>query len=361
MATVGPSRVRGEIIELAHAGLGMQEFAKRAARVVARAVPFDGVAVVMCDPATALPTDKWLENSVTGSDGARLADIELLEPDVNKISDLANSTRPAAAMSAATDGHLERSVRYRELLRPRGFGDELRVACVRGARAWGVIVLHRELGRPDFDATEVELLAALSSGFAEAFQRANLAPFETADRSESEPGLLVLDDEDRIEMVNDAAAGWLDDLGDDPHQLPVVVTAVAHSARAAASGRSDVIATSRVRAASGRWALLRGSLVRNGTRARTVVTVESARVPELAALIVEAHGLTERERGVTELVAQGRSTAAIAGRLHLSVFTVQDHLKAIFDKLGVSSRGELVAKLFVDHYYVEGRLSDPRR
>jgi hypothetical protein len=29
---------------------------------------------------------------------------------------------------------------------------------------------------------------------------------------------------------------------------------------------------------------------------------------------------------------------------------VRDHVKAIFGKVGVSSRGELVAKLFAEHY-----------
>ena len=29
---------------------------------------------------------------------------------------------------------------------------------------------------------------------------------------------------------------------------------------------------------------------------------------------------------------------------------MRDHVKAIFDKVGVSSRGELVAKLFAEHY-----------
>jgi hypothetical protein len=29
---------------------------------------------------------------------------------------------------------------------------------------------------------------------------------------------------------------------------------------------------------------------------------------------------------------------------------VQDHLKAIFEKVGVSTRGEVVARLFLEHY-----------
>ena len=53
---------------------------------------------------------------------------------------------------------------------------------------------------------------------------------------------------------------------------------------------------------------------------------------------------------MTQLVAQGLSMNAIARRLHLSPWTVQDQLKAIFDKVGVGTRGELVARVFFEHY-----------
>jgi DNA-binding NarL/FixJ family response regulator len=363
MATLAPDAVRDDVLRLAHGGLGFDEFATRVTRALNRAVPFDGVAVVACDPATSLPTDKWVQNSITGSAGSRLAEIELREPDVNKFNELALTPRRARSLSEATGGKLDRSPRHRELLRPRGFGDELRVACVRGLGMWGLIVMHRDLDQPDFAAREVKLLASLSNSLAEAFQRVNLegrlSPDVTSPR-DSAPGLLLLDEEDRIEMANEAGGGWLDELREDGRDLPLVVTEVARRARAVAAGQRDGMATARVRTASGRWAVVRGSVLRNESRTRSAITVEAARLPQLAALIVDAYDLTEQERRVTELVARGLPTAAIAHQLHLSAFTVQDHLKAVFSKLDVSSRGELVAKLFVDHYYVDGGLRDPR-
>ena len=67
-------------------------------------------------------------------------------------------------------------------------------------------------------------------------------------------------------------------------------------------------------------------------------------------MIVAAYGLTDRERDITELIARGLSTRDIASRLHVSAYTVQDHLKSIFEKSGTGGRAELVARLFVDHY-----------
>jgi DNA-binding CsgD family transcriptional regulator len=286
------------------------------------AVPFDAVAVMAFDPATALPVDTW-----------SVGEIELDEADIDAFRQLAASGR--------------RVVRRSDEGGETGGGDELRTVCVGDSGMWGAILMRRLPGAPNFTTREAALLASLSVKHAD-FQRARLEQDLSAGADDREPGLLLLDDEDRVEMASAGAAAWLDELLDDGRPLPFVVTQVAERARAIASGRSDDAATARVRAASGRWVRVCGSVVCNETRARTAITLEPARAPELAEIIANAHGLTARERRVTELVAQGLTTAAVAAKLYLSTYTVQDHLKAIFEKLHVSSRGELVARLFLD-------------
>jgi two-component system, NarL family, nitrate/nitrite response regulator NarL len=54
--------------------------------------------------------------------------------------------------------------------------------------------------------------------------------------------------------------------------------------------------------------------------------------------------LTEREREVLILVAEGRSAPEIGARIHLSPATVKSHLQAIYEKLGVAERAAAVAE-----------------
>jgi DNA-binding CsgD family transcriptional regulator len=57
----------------------------------------------------------------------------------------------------------------------------------------------------------------------------------------------------------------------------------------------------------------------------------------------EFGGLTERERQVAALIAQGESNGAIAKSLLITVRTVEAHVTRILDKLGLKSRAEIAA------------------
>jgi DNA-binding NarL/FixJ family response regulator len=54
--------------------------------------------------------------------------------------------------------------------------------------------------------------------------------------------------------------------------------------------------------------------------------------------------LSDREREVLELVAQGQANSAIAARLHLSDKTVRNHVSNILAKLRVADRAQAVAQ-----------------
>ena len=47
---------------------------------------------------------------------------------------------------------------------------------------------------------------------------------------------------------------------------------------------------------------------------------------------------------------RGQSTAQISAALFIAPYTVQDHLKAIFEKVGVHSRKDLMGRVFFEHF-----------
>lgn len=52
--------------------------------------------------------------------------------------------------------------------------------------------------------------------------------------------------------------------------------------------------------------------------------------------------MTNREREIMELLADGRNNTAIAKALFISPSTLKNHITRIFDKLGVASRSEAI-------------------
>jgi DNA-binding NarL/FixJ family response regulator len=62
--------------------------------------------------------------------------------------------------------------------------------------------------------------------------------------------------------------------------------------------------------------------------------------PEVVRRVLARAGadtLTAREHDVLTAMAEGRTNAAIAGRLHVSASAVEKHVNAVFDKLGLAA------------------------
>ena len=103
MAISSPERVRDDLTRLLHRGAGVREFSLAAARIVGRAVPFDGVCVLTMDPASLLPTGEVVENGLPPEATARMTEIEIHGEDFNGFAALA-PPRGAQPRSAPQPG-----------------------------------------------------------------------------------------------------------------------------------------------------------------------------------------------------------------------------------------------------------------
>jgi DNA-binding CsgD family transcriptional regulator len=352
VTTRGRLEDRQRFVRLLHRGLDLAAFFDAADRTLAGVVLFDASCWLSLDPATLLPTSHFTRE--LGADHLlALAANEFLDDDVNKFADLARARRPVGILSQATGGDLRRSPRFVKVLAPHGHaeGDELRAVFLEGETVWGCVALHRRRGR--FQDLEAGLVAAVAGYIGEGIRRAILATALAADAGTDPPGLILLRGDDSVESMTPAARRWLAELVDstgDGAALPLIVISVADKARRAAASEIQEVASVRLPTRTGGWLRVHASLLDGKADGRIGVMLHPAREPELAGLIIEAYGLSRREREVTRLVLQGRSTREIADDLHVSPYTVQDHLKAIFAKVGVGSRRELVANLFLRYY-----------
>jgi hypothetical protein len=157
-----------------------------------RVVPFDGACWHTLDPGSDLITQHRLQD--IPDHFPVLANNEYAVEDVNKFAELARTPRKAATLYEVTGGHPERSPRFRELLEPNGAGPELRSAFVADGAVWGALILVRRAGQPEFNETDVDLLARASGLFARAVRRGLVAEACVASRGTSHaPGVVELD------------------------------------------------------------------------------------------------------------------------------------------------------------------------
>jgi hypothetical protein len=197
-ATQG-DRVFSEVKRLCYAGLDEATLLREVADRLRRAVPFEGYCAHAVDPLSGLISNAVPEE-MGGEKEARLFLEHLyFAEDVNEYNYMVRSRRPVALLSETTGGRLERSLRYRELMEPLGFGYELRGVFTAGSELWGAIDVRREKGRPDFEAREIMLFRRvaphLGAGLKAAVLRSQTPPEMGGDGNS---GVLVLDHWGRV-------------------------------------------------------------------------------------------------------------------------------------------------------------------
>lgn len=312
-------------------------------------VPADVWCGVVVDPATLLDTGGEHRDGFPAEVMPRLFEIEHAEQDdIDCLRALVRRPEPVSLLSASTKGDLESSKYYREILQPLRLADEMRVLLRDGGRTWGLLVMCREESSAPYRATDMILAASLAAPASVALRRSLLVGGIDRGGVHDAPGVVTVHADNSTSAMSPTAQQWFEELGG---SLPIAVLAVVGRARGGAVGQ---VTTSRARTRAGVWVTLHAWRNQDAT---VMVSVGRSQPGELVAIILDAYGLTPRERAVAQLVLIGRSTSEISNVLGLSAHTVQDHLKAIFDKTGVHSRRELVADLFMRHYLPQ--LQDP--
>jgi DNA-binding CsgD family transcriptional regulator len=349
-------RTQAAIERLVRAGLDAETFGREVIACLHRVVPFEGWCWGAVDPATLLPSWCVAETTPLSSCQQRFWELELQTADVNQHRALARSPLHVGILSGATGGDLARSPRWAELLRPGGMRDELRVALVLGELCWGSLALYRERSSGCFTPSEGRLLERLVLPLARGLRAALVQEAPRFDDAVERPGLLILGPDLKRVASTPQGDRWLARLGPadrrvthpaaypTPGQLPAQVYALmAHlTALEASSAPNELAPRTRLRIGDGRWLILQAErLAGTGSRSQVAVVLQPARPADLAPLLVHGYNLSARERAVAEHALQGRSTAQIAIGLGITPYTVRDHLKAIFDKVGVRSRREL--------------------
>lgn len=320
----------------ATAGTVLEVFAQ-ASRRLPGLVPYDAAAWLMADPTTGLPGAPSLLENLSGP-------VPIGAP--NRRSEFVDVDELRFRRRTPSIGLVD------------GLEDELRVVLRVGSTPWAMVALWRSDARGPFTAAETDLVSGLSKPLGEAVREAVRANLCRHLGDDCPPGVLTVDPDGRLLSADDHAVSRLRDL---PRQelvptgfglaLPVwLLVTAARSIRAARSG-ADGTARALVPSDCGRWMECSATTTRDarGAPAATVVVLEPAGPAVMAPVIAEACGLTEREQEIALLIARGAGTEDIARSLVLSSHTVRDHVKSVLHKVGVCSRGELVATLYTEH------------
>jgi DNA-binding CsgD family transcriptional regulator len=333
-------RARRDIAALAASGLGVAELHAAAIDVVGRQVSTDLTCWATIDPETlVISTMTNGETRIPPEYEPRLAEAEYSPDQPHTFATLARRRSTMAKLSDMSADDRRRSARLHTVWRPLGVDQELRLMFLADGACWGAAGLVRT--GTDFTDRETDYLAAVAPALATATRLA--VRTEAQGRpADGRPAVVVVGTGGALRAATPAAQEWRDRLDDiAPGRFTVMMQVMASGARAAASGGFRA----RIRDARGRWAALTASPLVGESDDDVAVVIEPVSGDQLVGMMLAAYGLTPREREICREVMAGRSTADIAAELFISVNTVQDHLKAVFAKVAVHSRGELVARL----------------
>jgi DNA-binding CsgD family transcriptional regulator len=336
---------------LGESDLPLDDLRREAVAELRRAVGFERWCVTSVDPDTHLPNRGFGEHAPGfAAEFPWLLVHDSAMGDVNNRIVLARSRNRVGILSAATAGEPERCRRYVQTYDRYGIGDEMRTMVADEAGTWGIVELFRDDDQPNFDEADAQLMRQASLALARVWRRGAIGPADSTECAPAETGVLLLGDDLRPRSSTGAARQWFAALNPPqvpfPHAAPTPVWSAVGRLLAAERGEDpEIPARVRVRAGDGSWGVVEAARL-DGADGGIAVSLHPASSGDVLGLLGRAYGLSARERELVGLLVEGLDTKEIAERLFISRYTVQDHCKSVFEKVGVNSRRELVSGVF---------------
>jgi DNA-binding CsgD family transcriptional regulator len=338
-------RVRERILRLCRADMPVRELRAAVLEQLRLVVGFDYYVFALTDPRTCVGCDP-------------LADVPLLNElprlirlkyatTVNRWTSLDDP--PVALLFESTGGRREQSLLWREMLGAAGIVDVASIVFRDRFGCWGFLDLWRSAPATPFTAAEADFLATIVPAVTSALRCRQAATFTP--RSKTTAGrdalVLLLSPELTMRAQTRQTGEYLRRLLPTPAErspIPAAVYNVAAQLVAVEAGVDDHPPAASVHLGDGVWVTLRAAWMGDDRPSDIAVTIEHASPAERLEIFGRAFALSEREGELLAVLSDGVDTREAANQMHLSVHTVQDHLKSIFDKTGSRSRRDLFAR-----------------
>lgn len=274
-------------------------------------ISFDAYCCTMTDTQTLFSIGAVTEQSIEDIH-QQIMSLEYDSQDINSYVYLVESGKYIGKLSEVSS----QSKRYREVLEPRGFSDEIRAALMFQGQCYGFLTLF---------IIEERLFI-----------------------EEEQSGIIILNKEHRIISTNTKAAQLLTLLRNNESlldwQIPKPIQAFCAKLQAnKLNSQSSLLVPINN---TGYVTVKASVLMTADSQQQIAILLNEASPKEMLAYLLTAYHLTPREKEVVVEVMKGIPTKIIAQNLGISSYTVQDHLKLIFQKVDVADRNELVWKLF---------------
>lgn len=309
-------------------------------------INFDAYCCTLTDAHTLFSVGAVTEHSIEAIH-QEIMELEYASEDINKYEFLVRSGQYIGRLSDATS----QSSRYREVLAPNGFSDEIRAALTYQGQCYGFLTLFKraESEQPLFQDKDLVLIKIVMPIIGEMLKEFHHYIIEERlPAVEGEQGIVIFDKELKIHSSNTKACELLSILRKyeslSEWQVPKPIQAICAKLLADNYNTNTSLI---VPIKDTGYITIRASFMLTSHQEQQIaLLINEASSREMLNFLITAYNLTPREKEVVFEIIKGIPTKEIAYNLGISIYTVQDHLKVIFQKVNVSNRNELVWKIF---------------